>query len=77
LGVLGDTQEVREICEQHDGHHFTEAEWQQKCVNIEYMMQVFDKLGQMNIKPENVQIALNELFSNKYGIIEEHGGIKR
>ena len=65
LGVLGDTKEVRQICEQHDGHRFTEEEWNTKSVNVQYMMQVFDKLKQMNIKPENIQIALNELFSNK------------
>lgn len=61
--VFGDLEEVRQICEQHDGYVFTEEEWQQKFTNAQYILQVFDKL---NIKQESLQSVLDHIFSSNY-----------
>lgn len=60
---FGDTKEVKHLCEQHDGHLFTDEEWQQKCRNVEYIMQVFDKL---DIKQEYIQLVLDDIFGDTY-----------
>lgn len=77
IGVLGDKDDVRHFCEKHDGKVFTDEEWLQKCTDVDYMLQVFDKIPELGIKRENIQEALNTIFLNDPSITadDNYGGM--
>ena len=61
--VFSDEKETRNICEQHEGHSLTDEEWYQKRTDVNYIMTVFDKLKEYNIKEEYIQEVLNNIYS--------------
>ena len=40
--VFEDMDEVRRICEQHEGKEFTDEEWKEKFHDVDYIMSIFD-----------------------------------
>jgi len=61
--AFSDEKEIRNICEQHEGHSLTDEEWYQKRTDVNYIMTIFDKLKEFNIKEEYIQEVLNNIYS--------------
>ena len=62
--VFSDKDEVRRLCEQYEGKAFSNEEWETKFKNANYMLNVFDKLKEYDIKQEDLQEILNSISSN-------------